>query len=614
LLGVFFLIVAVLATVAIMVTTKITAQSLEARAESQLKNDEAIVTLSFNELEENMARYAQQLASIEVLTEELAEPTISRSMMIYILSDLRRHNMKVHLYKEEPKAEEPSGVLVKRSFLGIRATGLIKSSGGPEQEAWIESVAPIETKKGVEQVVAISFPLTSSHLKEIRQHIGSDITLIFVNGYTISTLTSQVLQNLLQELSLGGAFGKSMGEPSVFVTTSSREPAKTLLSPFRVDLKQEGLLLLTMPMGDIVTAKKTIFFKGLVSTLVILSAASLLYLYLIRRVTKPLVELSAATQEVRRGNLELTVDTTSQDEVGELASSFNAMVQQLKESRDSIEEWGRMLEHRVEARTRELAQARDELQETNLRLTQAMTELKEAQSQIIQTEKLASLGRLVAGVAHEVLNPLNAIDLICQNRLRRAFVEEEEKQDLVGIIEELRRVVKITESLKSFARQSPPELRQISLNNLITDVLHFLQSSYLLDDDEVQVHTDLVEEMPLIQADPDQMRQAFFNIISNARDSMPDGGDLFIRTALANNMAEVSIRDTGQGINSENLTRIFDPFFTTKPEDKGTGLGLSICQGIVESHRGSIWVESQEGQGTTFFVRLPLEQTKESVT
>jgi signal transduction histidine kinase len=597
---------------ATMVTTKITAQSLEARTESQLINDETIVKLAFANLEENITRYGHLIASTEILTEELAQPSISRSLMIYLLSDIRRHHMKVQLLKREPPASSTNSTLIQKGFLGIRTLSLTDASSGSGPEARIESVAPIEAKKGVDQVVVVSFPLNSNFLKELRGGIGSDITLVLSNEQTVSTLPKQVLSPLLQELRRQKFLDMKMEKPYIFGTTSSKGPTKIMISPFLVNLKREGLLLLTMPMGDIVIAKRNIFLKGFLVTIIILSAASILYFYLINRVTKPLVELSAATQDIARGNLETQVWATTQDEIGELASSFNVMVHQLKESRDQIEDWGRKLEQRVEERTRELEQAHDELQETNTRLTQAMEELQLAQNQIIQSEKLASLGRLVAGVAHEVLNPLNAIDLTCQNRLRRQGINQEEKQDLLGILEELRRVVKITENLKSFARQSPPELRAVNLNTIIWDILQFIGSGELLEDD-IQVYTDLASGLPSLVADPDQIRQALFNIISNAKDAMPGGGSIHVRTAAADGMVEVSVRDTGCGIPQEDLTRIFDPFFTTKPEDRGTGLGLSISQGIVEAHQGSIRVESEEGRGTTFVVKLPLGKSEESV-
>jgi PAS domain S-box-containing protein len=251
--------------------------------------------------------------------------------------------------------------------------------------------------------------------------------------------------------------------------------------------------------------------------------------------------------------------------------------------------------------------AEEELIAAHEKLQRAHETLKEAQVSAIAAEKMAALGRLVTGVAHEVVNPINSIDLVCQYRLRRSGLDNEEKQDLENIREDLRRVVKIADSLKSFARQSPLEFRMIDINTLLRDILLIIESGVLPED--VLVHTDLAEDLPLVAIDPDQIRQVFFNIISNAWDAMPNGGDLCIRTAVSNNAVEVSIKDTGHGISPENLPRIFDPFFTTKPEGKGTGLGLSVCQGIIESHGGSIWAESEAGQGTTFIIQFPLEQT-----
>jgi hypothetical protein len=209
LLGAFFLIVAVLAVAGMMVTTQITARSLEARAESQLASDEAIVNLNFGEIEERVTYYSELLARAEMLTEKLDHPTVTRSLTISLLSKVRRDQMRVHVYGEEPANAEFGPDLIQKGFLGIRATSFVKSRMGEVSEVSIGSVTPIESTTGVERVVTVSFPITPVYLRKIRQHIGSDITLLFPDNHVISTLPKEDVATLLRQLGESGPAEKA---------------------------------------------------------------------------------------------------------------------------------------------------------------------------------------------------------------------------------------------------------------------------------------------------------------------------------------------------------------------------------------------------------------------
>jgi PAS domain S-box-containing protein len=256
--------------------------------------------------------------------------------------------------------------------------------------------------------------------------------------------------------------------------------------------------------------------------------------------------------------------------------------------------------------------AEKKLRETHEELQKAYKDLEEAQASAIVSEKLAAVGRLTAGVSHEILNPLNFITMCLQRLLDDSDHDPELAEDLRNIQEHSNRIVKITQGLLSFSRQRTPERRPIDLNKVVINTLALLE--YDLKLQNIDVEMNLAEDLPSIQADEDQLCQVVLNLLTNARDVMPKGGRLVLGTAGVEPLfadkegtVELRVEDTGPGIPPGEMDKLFDPFYTTKEEGKGTGLGLSICQGIVEAHGGSIWAENASGGGAVFFVQLVVE-------
>jgi signal transduction histidine kinase len=252
-------------------------------------------------------------------------------------------------------------------------------------------------------------------------------------------------------------------------------------------------------------------------------------------------------------------------------------------------------------------------------LQDQMQAREEAQAQLVQSAKLAAIGSLVAGVTHELNNPLTSILGFAQ-LLQYSDIGEEARGDLDQIVAEARRATRIVRGLLDFARQRPPEWKLLQINDVMTCALNLL--AYELRAHNIKCTTHLSPELPLTMADPHQLQQVFVNLIHNACQAMSaahDRGHLTIMTELGastftsyqsgeTSFIRIIIQDDGPGIPPDVLPRIFDPFFTTRPEGEGTGLGLSICHGIVSEHDGHIWAESEPGSpgGTTFFVELPL--------
>lgn len=309
------------------------------------------------------------------------------------------------------------------------------------------------------------------------------------------------------------------------------------------------------------------------------------------RIIRPVRELVAAAGEIAKGNLEHRVNPRSGDEIGQLGEAFNLMAGELKRATDGYQELNQSLERRVAERTRELEQARD---------------------QLLQTEKLSSLGKMAAGIAHEINNPLTSILLnahLMQERLPR---NSRLRENLALVIGETERCSSIVKGMLEFARQTVPNMRPVDLNVALEKTLLLMESQLLVQ--QVRVETRLDRSLPEVPADEGKLRQVFANIILNAADAMPGGGKLEVATRLDadRRTAEVSFRDTGGGIPQEMLGRIFDPFFSTKGT-KGTGLGLAISYGIIQQHGGNITVESREGQGTAFTITLPMDRIKQGI-
>jgi PAS domain S-box-containing protein len=231
--------------------------------------------------------------------------------------------------------------------------------------------------------------------------------------------------------------------------------------------------------------------------------------------------------------------------------------------------------------------------------------LQDTHLQLVSSEKMASLGKLAAGIAHEINNPLGGI-LIYSSLMMEDLPEGDPKrQDLARIVQEASRCKDIVKSLLEFARQTEPKMEPTDINRAITDGLFFLENQALFHN--VQIVKELNPLLPLVQGNAGQLKQVFINIIVNAAEAIHGSGALTIRTSHDAQRKKVFVEftDTGEGIPEENLTRIFEPFFTTKDIGKGTGLGLATSYGIVEDHGGKISVKSKVGRGTTFTIELP---------
>jgi two-component system NtrC family sensor kinase len=323
------------------------------------------------------------------------------------------------------------------------------------------------------------------------------------------------------------------------------------------------------------------------SVIAVFSVVLLLVLLFISttRIIHPIKEMVLATQKIAEGDLSHKVHVKSRDEIGILADSFNQMTSDLMTANEELIEWGTILEKKVEERTKEL---------------------REAQAHLIQSEKLASLGKLAAGVAHEINNPLGGI-LIYSHLLLEDFDKNSPYYgNLEKIVKETTRCKDIVKGLLEFARPKEPEATSTDVNELMDKSLSLVESQSLFQN--IQVNKQYSTDLPLIVADSSQLQQVFMNIILNAADAMNGDGRLTLRTRVDSSGEDLIIdfEDTGPGIREGDKKKIFDPFFTTKEVGHGTGLGLSISYSIIRKHQGTIDVQSTFGEGATFTIKLPI--------
>ena len=322
-----------------------------------------------------------------------------------------------------------------------------------------------------------------------------------------------------------------------------------------------------------------------------LMVAVLSWLFVWRVVAKPIQALEKGTERLSQGELGYQIEVQSHDEVGDLAHSFNGMSLQLHAANDEIVTWAKTLEDRVEQKTKEL---------------------QRAHAQMLHVEKMASIGKMAAVVAHEVNNPLSGI--LTYAKLLSKWVgtgqtahekREEAMQCLDLIAAESRRCGDLIKNLLSLSRTAPMNVQSVDLHAVINRCLMLVRHQLELVGVELQLK--LADDLPLVHCDPAQIEQVLLALTMNAIDAMPRGGTLWIETRLSSNKSEIEIivRDDGAGIAPDVLAHMFEPFLTTKESGRGVGLGLAISRGIVERHNGRIEVESEVGRGTTFTVTLP---------
>jgi two-component system NtrC family sensor kinase len=329
----------------------------------------------------------------------------------------------------------------------------------------------------------------------------------------------------------------------------------------------------------------------LLYTIVAILGVALLSAAFVRRmIGGPLRALTVGTHRLGSGDLGYQIHLESSGELQELANSFNTMSCQLEGAHEEINAWTRTLEERVEQKTREWSGAQEEM---------------------LRVERMASIGKLAAVVAHEINNPLAGIltyAKLLKKRMSREAEPNAETISMLDLIEsESRRCGEIVKNLMTFARPTSMNLEPSDLNAVIDRCVRLVQHQMKLKN--IELHLNVNQELPHVRCDPGQIEQVILALMMNAIDAMPNGGNLTVTSRKAANSGNVQIevRDDGVGMPRDVLAKMFEPFFTTKEHGRGLGLGLAISRNIVDRHGGRIEVASERGHGTTFTITLPLQ-------
>ncbi len=402
----------------------------------------------------------------------------------------------------------------------------------------------------------------------------------------------------------------------------------------RIDDTSFGWILgVEIDKADIFRPIQVLTYWLLAATVMLASLVVLLTYAIAGGITVPIKRLIRSASTIAQGNFNERVPVRSSDEVGILASTFNEMARALSARERQLQELNRNLENMVRERTVELENSHEALK-------RAYLDLQSAQEQLIQTEKMASLGQLVAGIAHEIKNPLNFIYgntgfladythklqnlvesfekfpsisagdrnemLKLKEGIHYSFIKEDLKTLIDNFTEGARRINTIVSDLRAFSRMDSDTVSDVDLRASLEMSLNLMRNQYK---NRIEIHKEY-GDIPRISGYAGRLNQVFMNLLSNAFYAVKGNGDVWIRTRSAGDAVEIEIEDNGVGIPPENLRRIFEPFFTTKPVGQGTGLGLSISYGIIEQHGGKIFVKSALNEGTSFTIRLPISPEK----
>ena len=385
------------------------------------------------------------------------------------------------------------------------------------------------------------------------------------------------------------------------ITPLENEPAcsNAACHAHPADVKILGVLDTTLSLAKVdqglAHESREMFFATAMALIAVVFLCGLFIWIVVRN---PLRDLETGTERIASGKLGYQIPVHSHDEVGELADSFNEMSNRLEVAQAEITAWARTLEERVEEKTHEL---------------------KQAHQRMLHVEKMATIGKMAAVVAHEINNPLSGI--LTYSKLVKRWIDKNtepspKQEDMKGsldlIASESKRCGDLVHNLLSFSRVSPMNLAWCDLNEVIDRCVRLVQ--HKMDMGGVELNLDLGSELPPAHCDPAQIEQVVLAMVINAIDALPQGGNLWITTRVtAKSTMELTIRDDGIGIPDEHMPHIFEPFYTSK-ESGGSGLGLAISQNIVERHGGTIDVTTAVGQGTTFKIVLPVDSQRPAMS
>ncbi|MEM9219111.1 MAG: ATP-binding protein [Cyanobacteria bacterium P01_F01_bin.150] len=600
------------------------AYQLELKKQKRATN---LVTLVDHELQEqldNLRRSARLLAAKDTIVEETTEQNQQNLLktLLPLKSIVKTDILSITNINNQPLVDFRKSVLQGSDLedtmlIELALTGADISTFTTTQELGLPvlvGTAPIKNDRGIVGGLLLGIVLNNALLTEINANIQEQLLVVSGDNIVASTFAPESIPD--QWSLVTNDNGEALIQGQIYL-------AKTI-SLNSLNDSQFNLVLL-ISKKPLEQAKRTMWLFIFTTASLGATLTTVIGYWLAQRITRPIRNITVTAQQViEDNNFQLRTSANTQDEIGQLATALNQLIQWVGQYTHELELAGQTLETQVEHRTEELQSALKELQDT--------------QAQLIHTEKMSSLGEMMAGIAHEINNPIsfvhgNIVPLneYCQDLLEliktyqkdypdptKRVTEKQEDIDLDFLIQDLPclldsiktgtdRVRQIVVSMRNFSRLDEAAIKDVNIHDGINSTLLLLNHRLKHNVEVIKNYGDI----PQINCSPAQLNQVFTNIISNALDAMFEANSLekkiFISTSIsANNHIKISIRDTGPGIVPNVRAKIFDPFFTTKPVGKGTGLGLGICFRIVQQHQGNIEVNSKVNQGTEFVVTLPV--------
>ncbi len=522
------------------------------------------------EMEHRVSLHARFVADMMSLTAEVPETHTGRSILINILEYSRQDQLTTSVYTADQPVAEPFGTLVRKGLLGIRASALAGAAAGEPARARIAAASPLIRDGAIREVVVSWIELDRRVLEDFSSKAGQNLSIFYDGQVVASTLPSMVcieqigefLTEEIQQEILG------QGRPWIQDTDCVGEPWRMSFLPLEVGFRKSAIGVVSFSLQELVQARARAVRNTGLAAVALLVLAIWGYTVIVRRITWPIRTLSGAARALDEDGIGHEVRIASRSEVGELAANYNAMIRRLRESKAELEEL-----HRKEME---------------------------------RADRLATLGELAGGIAHEVRNPLAGISGAMQCFESDIPREGDKREMYQEVLNQIDRMENLTRDLLDYSRPRAPELSSSDLSALLDRACLLL--TFGMKDDDIRIEKAYDPDLPAALVDPEKIQQVFLNILLNCMQAMPGGGVIRVGTsAVVDGQAasvQVTITDQGPGMDADTLANALRPFFTTK--HTGTGLGLSIARQIVESHGGSLRIESKPGQGSTFSIRLPL--------
>ena len=569
----------------------------------RLDQEVQIINQQFAQFEANLTSAADALAADPTLLQAIRDSDTSKISSVLLSARIRMKLQHLEIVDkngervgQEHRFEGPLNTVAISQLhdLGLAElehARMIQTSAG----FLLAAVRPLADAKGLVGAMSVGRLVDGQALDEMNFGRIDPVVMVF-DGDGNVTATSEggverpggptVVMPDARLLKLARS-----GQISHGSATLDDSEQRAVYAPLPAAGQGEGVFGVTVSTSPAVSLRNQLISDYIV-VMAPLALVVLLLGYLVARaISRRILRLRDSAVEIGNGNLSVRIDTNTGDEVGTLANAFNRMADSLSEKNYQLEEANRLLELRVSIRTVELKEANDQL--------------LEMQEQVVHNEKLAAIGELSAGVAHDLRNPLGAIRngvYFLNKKLRSSeFAKNEPKvgEFLAVIDERVSHCDKIITDLITFARISKPCYSSTSLRSTIDAAITGLESP-----ENISVVKRFEDEEFRVRADREQIQRVFSNLVLNAFEAMPEGGALTIGIEMFETTVQVSFQDEGEGISEADFDRVFDPLFTTKIQ--GTGLGLAVCHQIISKHGGSIEVFSIFGEGATFTVVLPL--------